>query len=176
LEISDAACIFEKVSPVQKKVSPVQNGLPEYDRFMAITESKEIMKNEEHLKRASGHKPRSDYYVVVLVRRESTRTLAGCFLFDLVPISHSQNALASSNAGAWKARLLFQRVYPSIGVKASDWYRCRYAALFREILYKGFSLSVHLPSSALPSEIRMAPDTVRSLPLYHCFRACDAGV
>jgi hypothetical protein len=171
LEISNTVYITEKV-PL------AQNGLSEYHHYMAITESKEILENEKHLKKGSGNKPRSDFYIVVLVRRESTGALAGCFLFDSDPSSHRQNAHAPTSAyvrDCLAAKLLFQRVYPSTGVKASDWYRCLYAALFQEFLLSGYRLPVQMLSAGLLPEIRRAPDKVRSLPLYSCFLARGAG-
>jgi hypothetical protein len=161
LEISNTAYI-------RKKALEAQNGLPEYHHYMDTT-SENFEGAYRHLLEGHGGHPFSDLYVVVLVRRKVTSALAGCFFFGFAP---SQNTGASSS---FVGRLVFQRLYPSIGVKASHWYQCLYAALFQEVLYKGHSLSRHLLSAGLLPEVRKAPGTVRSLPLYGCFLACDAG-
>jgi hypothetical protein len=156
LEISTAAWIT-------KKVDPAGIGLPEYHRYMAITEPEAFKGPGTILRQGPGSGSR---FSIFLVRRKKNPDLAGCFLFGSSRSGQSQDAASSSssNPGAWAGTLLLQRVYSLIRVKASQWYRCLYSALL-QLLYKPVSLPVHLLSAGLLPEIRMATDRVRSLPL-----------
>jgi hypothetical protein len=158
---------------INETAPQAQNGLPEYHRYMAITKSEKFKGARTILKDRPGRGGNPGNTLLVLVQRQDSSDLAGCFLFGIPPSSRSQNAPAPASSrgkskDSFAVRLLLQRVYPSTGVEASDWYHCLYAALFR-LLYKGSSLPLHLLSVGLLPDIRMAPDKVTSLPLYCCF-------
>jgi hypothetical protein len=151
---------------IPKTEVKAQTGLSEYLLHMSITEPDKF-KGPLSILRTRVNLPRSEYHEVILVRKEGTSALVGCFLFDFVPSSQSQDAPAlassSSNQGSIPVRLVFQRVYPSSAdVKASHWYHCLYAALFQRFLVQGDSLPCHLLSATLLPEIRKAPGSVRS--------------
>jgi hypothetical protein len=146
---------------------------------MAITEFNKL-EGAYSILRQTTKKGRSAYFAVILVQRTDISTLAGCFLFDLVDSSQSQNAPAlassSSNPAAGGDRSLFQRLYRPTGVKASHWYQGLYAALYQRFLIKGYNLPANLLSAALLPEVRKAPDRVRSLPLYRCLLTPGAEI